>query len=127
MRVEWSKGWGYTDSGPWTNADVIGTKVPDSLRNGRPSDAAWDQAVQQLARFDSHAVFMNPFLEHVMPAQPPTDCPGDLNGDGQVGGGDLTVLLSAWGPGRSPADLDGDGERPGPHALSRTVLSLIHI
>jgi len=110
MRVEWSKGWGYTDAGPWTNTDVIGTKVPESLRNGRPSDAAWDQAVRQLARFDPHAVFMNPFLEQVMPAQPPTDCPADLNGDGEVGGGDLTILLSAWGPGRSPADIDGNGE-----------------
>jgi 6-phosphogluconolactonase (cycloisomerase 2 family) len=35
-------------------------------------------------------------------------CPADLDGDGQVGAGDLTVLLAAWGE-RGPADLDGDG------------------
>lgn len=38
----------------------------------------------------------------------PGDCPADLNGDGQVGGADLGVLLGAWGvPGS--ADLTGDG------------------
>ena len=36
-------------------------------------------------------------------------CPGDLDGDGFVGGGDLGVLLSAWGTGDPAADLDGDG------------------
>ncbi|MEY3025049.1 MAG: Dockerin type domain, partial [Planctomycetota bacterium] len=34
-------------------------------------------------------------------------CPGDLDGDGTIGGGDLAVLLAGWG-GSSP-DLDGDG------------------
>jgi hypothetical protein len=34
--------------------------------------------------------------------------PGDLDGDGMVGGSDLTILLAGWGqPG--PSDLDGDG------------------
>jgi hypothetical protein len=37
-------------------------------------------------------------------------CPGDLNGDGIVDGGDLLILLSAWGPNPGhPADLNGDG------------------
>ncbi len=36
---------------------------------------------------------------------------GDLDGDGVVGGADLALLLSAWGPcdGECPADLDRDG------------------
>lgn len=34
-------------------------------------------------------------------------CPGDLDGDGTIGGGDLAVLLAGWG-GSTP-DLDGDG------------------
>ena len=34
-------------------------------------------------------------------------CPADLDGDGLVGGGDLGLLLAAWGTGA--ADLDGDG------------------
>ena len=41
----------------------------------------------------------------------PPDCPGDLNGDGAVNGGDLGLLLAAWGgPG---GDLNGDGVTDG--------------
>jgi hypothetical protein len=36
-------------------------------------------------------------------------CPTDLDGNGAVDGGDLGVLLSAWGSSGSTADLDGDG------------------
>lgn len=35
--------------------------------------------------------------------------PADLNSDGVVNGGDLGILLSAWGGGGAAADLDGDG------------------
>ena len=34
---------------------------------------------------------------------------GDLDGDGTVGGADLSSLLAAWGTGGVPADLDLDG------------------
>jgi hypothetical protein len=34
--------------------------------------------------------------------------PGDLDGDGDVDGGDLATLLNAWGQG-GPADINGDG------------------
>ena len=33
----------------------------------------------------------------------------DLNGDGNIGVGDLLILLDAWGQTGSPADLNGDG------------------
>ena len=36
------------------------------------------------------------------------DCPADLNGDGLVGGPDLSIMLSGWGS-DGVADLDGDG------------------
>lgn len=38
-------------------------------------------------------------------------CPADLDGDGTVGGGDLTTLLAAWGS--ADADIDGDGTTSG--------------
>jgi enterochelin esterase-like enzyme len=40
-----------------------------------------------------------------------TPCPqgADLDCGGRVDGGDLAVLLNAWGPGHGPADLDGNG------------------
>jgi hypothetical protein len=38
-------------------------------------------------------------------------CPGDIDGDGEVGITDFLALLAAWGPNRGhPADIDGDGE-----------------
>ena len=41
-------------------------------------------------------------------------CPADFNGDGVVGGADLTELLAAWGSSGSDKDLDGDGLVSGP-------------
>jgi len=43
--------------------------------------------------------------------QPAADvCPGDLNGDGWVGGRDLALLVAAWGPcDGCPEDMDGSG------------------
>ena len=38
---------------------------------------------------------------------------GDLDGDGDVDGADLAVLLGAWGEQNSIADLDGDGKVDG--------------
>ena len=38
-----------------------------------------------------------------------TDPPGDLDGDGVVGGADLGLLLAAWGSADPEADLDGSG------------------
>ncbi len=35
--------------------------------------------------------------------------PGDVDGDGVVGPGDLFLLLANWGATNSPADADGDG------------------
>jgi uncharacterized membrane protein len=37
------------------------------------------------------------------------ECPADLDGDGEVGGSDLAVLLAAWGTDDPEADLSGDG------------------
>ena len=40
---------------------------------------------------------------------PTAECPGDLNGDGQVNGQDLGILLLEWGcEGTCEADLNGD-------------------
>jgi hypothetical protein len=37
-------------------------------------------------------------------------CPADLDGSGDVGFGDLLLLLAAWGPCCCPEDLDGSGD-----------------
>ena len=47
----------------------------------------------------------------------PTLLPGDVDGNGYVGGSDLTALITNWGmteATREQGDLDGDGTVSGP-------------
>ncbi|WP_217552010.1 cholesterol oxidase substrate-binding domain-containing protein [Streptomyces sp. GbtcB6] len=60
-RVEWSKGWGYTESGVWSDEVVLGTRIPGSF-----GGAVWDAAVEVLDRLDPHRVFSNGFLDGVL-------------------------------------------------------------
>src|SRR5205085_6229929 len=64
-RVEWSKGWGYTGEGGWTNSHVIDAVIPNGLRAGRASDANWDWAVARLDELDPHRIFTNPFIDRL--------------------------------------------------------------
>ena len=103
VRVEWSKGWGYTPAGAWTNQDVIGARIPASFTQGMAADASFRTAVDILDRLDPARIFSTPFLDRLMPRS------RDFTGDGQVDGADLAKLLEKWGEGRGPADLNGDG------------------
>ena len=109
MRVEWSKGWGYTDAGPWTNEQIINGAVPESFRNGRARNENWESMLSQMKRFDPHDVVVNDFLLELLGADTLTDCPGDLNSDGVVDGTDLAPLLADWGANGSAADVNKDG------------------
>ena len=60
-RVEWSKGWAYTESGVWSDEEVLGARIPDSF-----GGAVWDAAVGVLDRLDPHGVFGNGFLDGVL-------------------------------------------------------------
>ncbi|MGW2565825.1 cholesterol oxidase substrate-binding domain-containing protein [Streptomyces sp. NPDC001537] len=60
-RVEWSKGWAYTDEAAWSDEEVLGTAVPASL-----GEAAWGQAAGILDRLDPHRVFGNGFLDRLL-------------------------------------------------------------
>ncbi|MFE7928552.1 cholesterol oxidase substrate-binding domain-containing protein [Streptomyces sp. NPDC057456] len=60
-RVEWSKGWGYTDEAAWSDAEVLGTVVPESF------GGAWDQAAAVLERLDPHRVFRAPLHGRLFP------------------------------------------------------------
>ena len=42
-----------------------------------------------------------------------SDCPTDFNGDGTTGGGDLTIMLAAWGTNDPATDLNNDGTTGG--------------
>ena len=45
--------------------------------------------------------------------EPGSDCPGDLDGNGIVDGGDFGLLLAAFNTADPAADLDGDGQVTG--------------
>ncbi|MGW1747359.1 cholesterol oxidase substrate-binding domain-containing protein [Streptomyces sp. NPDC002092] len=60
-RVEWSKGWAYTDEAAWSDEGVLGTTVPASL-----GEASWGQAAGILDRLDPHRVFGNGFLDRLL-------------------------------------------------------------
>lgn len=62
-RVEWSKGWAYTDTEAWADPEVIGTTVPASY-----GPAQWTEAVGVLDRLDPHGVFGNGFTDRLIRA-----------------------------------------------------------
>jgi hypothetical protein len=65
VRVEWSKGWAYSDAAAWTDPAVIAQSVPDSFRTG--SDPTWDGARNTFAAVDPHRLVSNPFLDQLLP------------------------------------------------------------
>ena len=58
-RVEWSKGWAYTDEAAWSAADVLHANVPASF-------PGWEQAVATLNRHDPHRVFSTRLLDDLL-------------------------------------------------------------
>jgi hypothetical protein len=64
LRVEWSKGWAYTDDAAWADQEVIDRRVPDSLRAG--GGEGWDEAVAVLDRHDPHRIFGTAFLDSLL-------------------------------------------------------------
>ncbi len=68
VRVEWSKGWGYTtDAGAWTSSDVISGKIPHSLTVGQPAGTQFADAVAGLNALDPHRIYSSPLLDRVLP------------------------------------------------------------
>ncbi|WP_435880645.1 cholesterol oxidase substrate-binding domain-containing protein [Streptomyces flaveolus] len=64
VRVEWSKGWAYTDTAAWSDPDVLTRAVPTALRAG--GGRGWDEAVATLNRLDPHHVVSSPFLDALL-------------------------------------------------------------
>jgi FAD/FMN-containing dehydrogenase len=65
VRPEWSKGWAFTASGAWTDAEVIGTTIPATFRAG--PDPTWDDTLATLDALDPARVFGNAFLDTLVP------------------------------------------------------------
>ncbi|MCW2254949.1 hypothetical protein M2263_001040 [Providencia alcalifaciens] len=63
IRVEWSKGWGYTSSNAWVNDDVIKNKIPNSYTI---KGNEWNDSILQLKKLDPHGVFSTYFVEKLL-------------------------------------------------------------
>jgi FAD/FMN-containing dehydrogenase len=107
VRIEWSKGWAYTEAGAYTNDFTLSSRIPASFTQGMPSNANFRTAVDILDRLDPARIFSTRLLDHLMPRS------ADINGDGRVDGADLSEQLVAWGPNPSRADLNMDGKVDG--------------
>lgn len=59
-RVEWCKGWAYTDDGVWSDQEVLDTVVPAAV-----GTAEWAEADAVLDRLDPHRVYGNAFLDRL--------------------------------------------------------------
>lgn len=59
--AEWSKGWAYTQDGPWRNAGFIDANRRE-LSCGRPEDDTWAWAAKTLAGRDACGLFRTPLI-----------------------------------------------------------------
>ena len=82
-----------------------GVSVPSNLRLLDLTAISDDGSTIVGVAFDTNLVRYRGF--RILLTSP---CAADLNGDGEVNGADLAILLGDWGAGKgSPADLNGDG------------------
>jgi len=102
VRVEWSKGWAYTDGGAYMNDETLQVRIPAAFTADTPLGADFRTAVDMLDRLDPFRIFSTKFLDRLMPRS------ADLNSDGIVENDDLSHLLLEWGPQSGPADLNTD-------------------
>jgi len=59
---EWSKGWAYTPSGPWTNNAFIKT-IKKGFTTYRTMDDNWDWGASTLAKYDAHNIYQSKLTE----------------------------------------------------------------
>jgi hypothetical protein len=96
-------------TGPASSAASSDFGSPDPV-SGPPITESFGFAVNfSLTEFDVASI-----TSSLATASQLSVCPGDINGDGEVGIEDLADMLAAWGacppaPDPCPSDLDGDG------------------
>ncbi|TPE14564.1 FAD-binding protein [Pantoea vagans] len=68
VRVEWSKGWGYSEKDAWDNETVIDTLIPDSLTQGITDGYDWRFAKATLDKYDPHYLYSSPLTRRLFKA-----------------------------------------------------------
>lgn len=61
VRVEWSKGWAYTENSAWSNENVLRKIIPSSFPKTQNDGFNW--AVSTFDKYDPHRIFSNEFLD----------------------------------------------------------------
>ena len=67
VRVEWSKGWAYTSSGPWTDTNAMTVTIPNDFTIARNTNEDWAWALSTFDTLDPHRIFSNPLLNQLAP------------------------------------------------------------
>jgi len=67
FRPEWSKGWAFSPTAPYTDAGVIGTSIPATYRAGQPTSDNWDSARATFNALDPARIFTNTFIDQLLP------------------------------------------------------------
>ena len=64
MRSEWSKGWGYTDDkGPWTDSDILRTKIPAAFAK---TPRSFSSTVRIMQEYDPMNLYSNAMLDELL-------------------------------------------------------------
>ena len=67
VRVEWSKGWGYTATGAWSSTAMKSGTIPDSLSQGQAPGTEFESARSALQQLDPYRLFSSPMLDTLLP------------------------------------------------------------
>ncbi|PHM73215.1 cholesterol oxidase substrate-binding domain-containing protein [Xenorhabdus kozodoii] len=63
VRVEWSKGWAYSENAAWEDENILTKLIPASFTDGQPADNNWISAISLLNKYDPHRIFRSPLLD----------------------------------------------------------------
>jgi FAD/FMN-containing dehydrogenase len=68
VRPEWTKAYGFSSAGGWSDTNKLQHTYPDTYRRsyGYPASNDWDRAVSDLTSYDPAGVFSNPYLDTLM-------------------------------------------------------------
>lgn len=66
LRVEWSKGWAYSETAAWSDLTMIGTAIPASLTDGQPPGQRFSDARETLNNLDPHRIYSSPLLDTLL-------------------------------------------------------------
>jgi FAD/FMN-containing dehydrogenase len=66
LRVEWSKGWAYSETAAWSDPTMVGIAIPASLTDGQPPGQGFSDARETLNILDPYRIYSSPFLDMLL-------------------------------------------------------------